>query len=99
MNKKKFAFISNMASPYQVKLCYSLQKYFDTEFWFYVRREANRPKWWEIPLGDKCKILKLSGLAPKIGYFSFGIFYDLLRFKPDIIWLGGFMKWHWPILN
>jgi len=99
MNKKKYVFISNMASPYQVKFCYSLQKYFDAEFWFYVRRESNRPKWWEIPLGEKCKIMKLSGEFPKIGYYSFGLFFDLMRFNPDIIVLGGFMKWHWLILR
>ncbi|NLT46169.1 MAG: glycosyltransferase family 4 protein, partial [Thermotogaceae bacterium] len=97
--KKKLVFISNMASPYQVKFCYALQEYFDTEFWFYVRREKNRPKWWEIPLGEKCKIMKLSGRIPKIGYFSFGLFSELIRFKPDIILLGGFMKWHWLVLK
>ncbi len=99
MSKKKFAYISNMASPYQVKFCYALQEYFDAEFWFYVRREQNRPKWWEIPLGDKCKIMKFSGRIPKIGYFSFGLFAELMRFKPDIIYLGGFMKWHWLVLK
>lgn len=96
--KKKLVFISNMAAPYQVKFCYSLQEHYDTEFWFYVRRENNRPKWWEIPLGDKCKVLKYSGIYPKVGYYSFGVFTELLRFKPDIIMLGGFMKWHWLIL-
>jgi glycosyltransferase involved in cell wall biosynthesis len=99
MSKKKFAYVSNMASPYQVKFCYALQEYFDTEFWFYVRREKDRPKWWEIPLGDKCKILKYSGRIPKIGYFSFGLFAELMRFKPDIVYLGGFMKWHWLVLK
>lgn len=88
-----------MAAPYQVKFCYSLQKYYNTEFWFYVYRESDRPKWWEIPLGNKCKILKLSGVFPKIGYFSFGVFWELIRFRPDIIMLGGFMKWHWLILK
>lgn len=97
--KKKLVFISNMAAPYQVKFCYSLQKYFDTEFWFYVKRESNRPKWWEIPLGDKCKVLRFSGDLPLVGYYSLGIFVELIRFKPDIIMLGGFMRWHWLILK
>ncbi len=96
--KKKLVFISNMAAPYQVKFCYSLQKHFETEFWFYVRREENRPKWWEIPLGDKCKILSYSGVFPKVGYYSLGVFAELLRFKPDIVMLGGFMRWHWLLL-
>jgi len=97
--KKKYAFIGNIASPYQVKLCYSLQKYFDAEFWFYEYTDETRPEWWKIPLGDKCKIMAASGKLPKIGYFSFGVFCDLIRFKPDIIVLGGFMKWHWIILK
>ncbi|MDK0697898.1 glycosyltransferase family 4 protein [Clostridium perfringens] len=92
--KKKYVFISNIASPYQVKLCYSLQKYFNAEFWFYEYIDNTRPEWWKIPLGNKCKILKYSYRLPKIGYVSFGVFYDLIRFNPDIIVLGGFMKWH-----
>jgi len=99
VKKKKYVFISNMAAPYQVKLCYSLQEYFDAEFWFYEHLDETRPEWWKINLGDKCKIMKGSGKLPKIGYFSFGLFTDLLRFKPDIIVLGGFMKWHLIILK
>lgn len=83
-----------MASPYQVKFCYSLQEYFESEFGFYEHIDETRPEWWKIPLGDKCKIMKASGKLPKVGYFSFGLFIDMLRFKPDIVVLGGFMKWH-----
>ena len=97
--KKRYAFISNMAAPYQVKLCYALQKYFDAEFWFYEYIDESRPAWWKIPLGDKCKVMKFSGKIPKRGYYSFGVFYDLIRFKPDIILLGGFMKWNWIIFR
>lgn len=88
MDKKKLAFISNIASPYQVKFCYALQQYFDAEFWFYEYVGSERPQWWKIPLGDKCKIMKLSGKFPKVGYYSFGVFIDLIRFNPDIILLG-----------
>ncbi len=98
MDKKKLVFISNMASPYQVKFCYALQEYFDAEFWFYVMREDDRPEWWEIPLGEKCKVMKYSGLI-STDYFSFGLFQQLAKFKPDIILLGGFMKWHWLVLR
>lgn len=98
--KKKYLFISNMASPYQVKFCYSLQKYFNAEFWFYTYIDETRPEWWKIPLGDKCKIMNASGRLPFIGgYFSLGLFLDLVRFRPDIIVLGGFMKWHWIVLK
>ena len=99
MQKKKVVFISNIAAPYQVKFCYALQEYLDTEFWFYEHIDETRPEWWKIPLGDKCKIMKGSGKLPKVGYFSFGLFFDLMRFKPDIILLGGFMKWHLPIFK
>lgn len=87
-----------MAAPYQVKFCYALQEYFDAEFWFYEHIDETRPDWWKIPLGDKCKIMKISGKLPKIGCFSFGLFIDMLRFKPDILVLGGFMKWHVLVL-
>ncbi|MGX9134413.1 glycosyltransferase family 4 protein [Rummeliibacillus sp. JY-2-4R] len=99
MSKKKYVFISNIAAPYQVKFCYALQEYFDAEFWFYEHLDETRPDWWKIPLGDKCKILKTSGKLPKLGYYSFGLFSELMRFKPDIIVLGGFMKWHWLVLK
>lgn len=56
-DKPKYLFISNMASPYQIKFCDALQTYFNAEFWFYVRREDHRPSWWEIDLGDNCKII------------------------------------------
>jgi glycosyltransferase involved in cell wall biosynthesis len=99
MTKKKLVYISNMASPYQVKLCYALQEYMDTEFWFYKHIEKTRPHWWKIPLGEKCKILSLTGRVPKLGYFSFVILFELIRYKPDVIWLGGFMPWHYIVLK
>lgn len=95
--KQKLVFISNMAAPYQVKFCYALQEYFDAEFWFYEHIDKTRPDWWKIELGTRCKIMKLSGKLPVVGYFSFGLFKDLLKFKPDIIILGGFMKWHFVV--
>lgn len=97
--KKKLVFISNMAAPYQVKLCDSMQEYFDTEFWFYEHIGKERPTWWKIPLGEKCKIMKFSGRVLGRGYYSFGLFLNLIRFKPDIIMLGGFMKWHLLVLK
>ena len=84
--KKKYLFISNMASPYQVKFCYSLQEYFDAEFWFYEHIDETRPDWWKIPLGDKCKIMKASGKFPntlRVGYY-YMLF--LVLFIPEIIY-------------
>jgi len=90
MNKRKLVFISNMAAPYQVKLCYELQIFYDAEFWFYVHLESNRPKWWAIPLGDKCKILEGSFYLPGLNYNNLQIKKYLTAFDPDIILLGGF---------
>ncbi|WFF74411.1 glycosyltransferase family 4 protein [Proteiniclasticum sp. QWL-01] len=97
--KKKYVFISNMAAPYQVKLCDSLQEFLDTEFWFYEYIEKGRPEWWKIPLGNKCKIMRLSVRVPKLGYISFGVIYELFKFKPDVILFGGFMPWHWLLMR
>jgi glycosyltransferase involved in cell wall biosynthesis len=87
---KRLVFISNMAAPHQVKFCYALQDYFDAEFWFYVRREPNRPPWWEIPLGDRCKILGNVLFRKSRHYLSMDILKELRRFDPDIVMLGGF---------
>ena len=96
--KKKYVFISNMASPYQVKFCYALQEYFEAQFWFYEYIDSTRPSWWMIPLGNKCKILKYSGKNRVLGYYSFSVFWELIKFKPDVVMLGGFTKWHVLVL-
>ncbi|MCT4777571.1 MULTISPECIES: glycosyltransferase family 4 protein [Exiguobacterium] len=97
--KQRLVFIGNIASPYQVKLCYALEEYFDAEFWFYEHLDQNRPDWWKIPLGDKCQVLKHSKWFPKIGYLSLGLIPELIRFKPDVILLGGFMAGHAVIVR
>lgn len=99
MEKKKYVFIGNIASPIQVKFSDSLQEYFDAEFWFYEHLNKVRPSWWKIPLGENNKILKYSGHLPLFGYYSLGVFYNLFKFKPDIVVLGGFMKWHLIIVK
>lgn len=52
---KKLVFISSMATPYMVKLCYELQDYFDTEFWFYEHIKKNRFSWRAPSLGKNVK--------------------------------------------
>lgn len=79
-----------MAAPYQVKFCYELNKYFETEFWFYKHIESSRPNWWKISLGDKCKVLKNSFFLPLLNYNSFGILNAISKYDPDIVLLGGF---------
>ena len=85
---RKFVFISNMAAPYQVKFCYELQKYFNTEFWFYEYIGKGRPEWWKIPLGSRCKILKYAIFSYRQKYFCLSIISELKRMNPDIIMLG-----------
>ena len=86
---QKLVFISNMAAPYQVKMCDKLNRYLNTEFWFYSTLEANRPKWWKIPLGNKCKILD-NVISIKQKYITFDVFKRLNEFNPDIVMIGGF---------
>lgn len=88
--KKRLLFINNMAAPYQVKFCYALQEYFDAEMWFYTHLEANRPSWWAIPLGDKCKVLEGSRFIPVLNYSNPNLLAEVKAFKPDIILAGGF---------
>ncbi len=88
--KKKLVFISNMAAPYQVKFCYALQKYFDAEFWFHVYLEPHRPGWWEIELGEKCRILNRVVFRRSRRYLSLDIIKELNRFDPGLVVLGGF---------
>ena len=89
-NKKRLLFINNMAAPYQIKFGKELQEYFEAEIWFYVQLEKNRPKWWAMPLGDNCKVLKGSFYLPGLNYNNLGLLKQVKSYKPDIILLGGF---------
>jgi glycosyltransferase involved in cell wall biosynthesis len=86
---KKLVFISNMPAPYQVKFCYALNEYFDTQFWFY-EPVANRGDFWQVPLGDKCRIIP--HVTQPLGgrYYTRTHIAWLEAFNPDIVMLGGF---------
>lgn len=92
--QKKLVFISSMASPQQVKFCYALQDYLDSEFWFYETPLRERGSFWQINLGNKCKILKkvffLQFRPFAFKYIVFGLNRQLNEFNPDIVMLGGF---------
>lgn len=88
--KKRLLFINNMAAPYQVKFCYALQEYFEAEMWFYTHLEANRPKWWAIPLGDKCRVLEGSRFIPVLNYSNPNLLSEVKKYRPDVILAGGF---------
>ena len=90
LNKKRLVFITSIAAPHQVKFCYSLQKYFYTEFWFYKCLNKERSSWWKINLGAKCKILDNVFFKKSGKYLSFSVLKKLKNFDPDIIMIGGF---------
>lgn len=89
-----------MAAPYQVKFCYALQDYFEAEMWFYTHLESNRPKWWSIPLGDKCKVLEGSKFHPILNYSNPNLLSKTKDFDPDIVVAGGFFfPSQWQVKN
>mgnify|MGYP006088202749 CR=1 FL=1 len=91
---RKLVFLSSLAVPQQVKLCHALQDYFDAEFWFYESADRSRGKWWQVDLGERCKVLKDVHFF-KSGrwagrYLALGLIEELKAFNPDIVMLGGF---------
>lgn len=86
---KKLAYIGYIAAPTQVKLCYALQKYFDTRFWFYDEL-GDRPDWWMLDLGDKCQIVEPVFFKKSAKYVTLSHLKMLRTFDPDILLLSGF---------
>lgn len=101
---KKFVYISSIASPHQVKYCYELQRYFDTEFWFYDRT-GHRADFWRMDLGEKCRLIPRVLFKKNARYFTVSHLSMLNVFNPDIIMLGGmsipanFLAYCWGILH
>jgi len=89
MKKLKLVFISTRIAPYQVKLCYALQEYFDAELWFY-EGTGGRPSWWNVDLGDKCKVLNGVFYKRNAKYITFNHLKFLNKVQPDIVMLAGF---------
>ncbi|HET8803273.1 MAG TPA: glycosyltransferase, partial [Aequorivita sp.] len=87
--KKKLVYLTNRPSPYQVKFCYKLNKYFNAEFWFYDKVERTRPAFWNIPLGEKCKMIPKVFFKDSSRYFTFTHLNWLKKYNPDIVLLGG----------
>ena len=88
--KKRFVFISNIAAPHQVRFCDHLQKYFETEFWFYEHLDNARPKWWKLDLPPSCKVIGHLLYKRNGRYLTFEVIKMLRRYNPDVIMLGGF---------
>jgi glycosyltransferase involved in cell wall biosynthesis len=91
---KRLVYISHIASPHQVKFCYTLQEYFEAEFWFYEHLSYERASWWRVDLGDKCKVLDRvlfrSTSLLQARYLALSLSRALEQFDPDIVMLGGF---------
>lgn len=88
--KKRLVYISNMAAPYQVRFCEHLQKYFETEFWFYEYIGHGRPDWWKLELPPNCKVIDRLLYKKNGRYVTFEVIRMLKRYNPDIVMLGGF---------
>lgn len=92
--KLKIVFLSSIAVPQQIKMCYALQDFFEAEFWFYESPDRTRGKWWRVDLGDRCRLLgnvwfRESG--PLAGrYWVPDLNKKLTAYNPDIVMLGGF---------
>ena len=86
--KKRLVFIGNMAAPYKVHFCEHLQKYFETEFWFYEHIGKTTPQWWKIELPPSCKVIGHLLYKRRELYVTFEIIKMLRRYNPDIIMLG-----------
>lgn len=100
---EKLIFISNMAAPYMVDLCYAMQDYYDSEFWFYEHVSSNRPVWWKVPLGEKCKVLPSVYLTSKKKYICPKLGALLSSCDPDVVMIGGlgipsnWMAYRWAV--
>ncbi|MFN3631419.1 glycosyltransferase family 4 protein [Exiguobacterium profundum] len=99
MTRQRLVFLSNIASPYQVKFADVLQEHVDTEFWFYKQITDQRPDWWIIPLGQRCRVLRGSYFSKKTNYLSLDVFLQLIRFRPHILLLAGFTPFHALLLQ
>jgi glycosyltransferase involved in cell wall biosynthesis len=80
-----------MASPHQVHFCDHLQKFFETEFWFYEHIDSTRPEWWKIDLPPSCKVIGHLWYKRNGRYVTFEVIKMLRRYNPDVIMLGGFV--------
>lgn len=92
--RKRLLYLSSVAVPHQVAFNHALQDYFEAEHWFYESAEQTRGAWWDVDLGPYCRILPhviFAKNGPLGGrYIAPTLLYDLDKFDPDILVLGGF---------
>lgn len=96
LTKYKIVFISDVATPQQIKFCEALQNYFQAKFWFYESPERLRGHFWHIDLGSNCEVIdKVFFARPGLlesRYYAPGLSKWLRKFDPDIVMVGGFSR-------
>jgi len=105
----KLVFVSDIATPQQIKFCKALQKYYKAHFFFYDSSNASRGSWWSIDLGENCLVLNDTWFT-KPGIFAYRYYSPslnkrLAELNPDLLVLGGFTRpsnyfaYRWAIKN
>ncbi|MDD2768306.1 MAG: glycosyltransferase [Methylococcus sp.] len=92
----KLVFISDVATPQQIKFCNELQAYCDAKFLFYEAPERTRGSFWRIDLGSHCEVLDNVFFAKpgplEYRYYAPGLIPRLEQFDPDVVMVGGFSR-------
>ena len=84
---KKFSLVicTNIAAPYEVKLAPYLSRYFKLTYVYHSQKGAWRPEYWKVDM--PCMFKRATGPILRLGsrYLSLGLFFDLMRAKPDVV--------------
>lgn len=94
--KPKLVFVSDVATPQQIKFCDALQEYYQAKFWFYESPHRTRGTFWDVGLGKHCEVIDKVFFA-KPGLFEYRYYAPELnrwleQFNPDIVMVGGFSR-------
>lgn len=92
----RLAFISDVATPQQIKFCNALQPLCQAHFLFYESPERIRGCFWRIELGPHCEVLDHVYFARpgpfEYRYYAPGLIARLEQLDPDVVMLGGFSR-------
>lgn len=92
----RLVFISDVATPQQIKFCNALQSYCEATFLFYEAPERTRGRFWTIELGPHCEVLDQVYFARpgpfECRYYAPGLIPRLEQLDPDVVMVGGFSR-------
>lgn len=92
----RLVFVSDVATPQQIKFCNALQAYCEAKFLFYEGPERRRGRFWQIDLGSHCEVLENVFFARpgplESRYYAPGLIHRLEQLDPDVVMLGGFSR-------